>query len=265
MYAMRLYLRCLGASIRSQMQHRLSFCMLTLGQALVVGMEIAGVWMLFHRFGQLRGWTLPQVALLFGMANTSFALAEGIGRGFDTFSTLVKSGDFDRLLLRPRGTAFQVAAQEIQLMRAGRFVPGLLVLGWAALQVNVPWHDLRWLAIGAGILGGAAVFYGLFILQATLAFWTVESLEVMNTVTYGGVEVAQYPLSIYRPWFRTFFTVVVPLASTTYLPARSLLLSSDFRDALLHGCLALTVGGLFLALTLRLWSVGVRYYRSTGS
>lgn len=261
----RLYLRCVGASIRSQMQHRTSFFMLVLGQALVAGMELAGVWMLFHRFGQLGGWSFPQVALLFGMANVSFSLAEGIGRGFDTFGATVKTGDFDRLLLRPQGTAFQVAAHEIQLMRFGRFLPGVLTLGWAMLQLAVPWSDLRWLGIAAGIAGGAIVFYGLFILQATLAFWTVESLEVMNTVTYGGVEVAQYPMSTYRPWFRAFFTYVVPLACTTYFPVWSLLRpSAGVLDLLLIG-LPLGVGALFLLLTLRLWAYGVRHYRSTGS
>jgi ABC-2 type transport system permease protein len=101
----------------------------------------------------------------------------------------------------------------------------------------------------------------LFILQATLAFWTVESLEVMNTVTYGGVEVAQYPLSIYRPWFRGFFTVAVPLAFTTYFPARALLEATPGW----WGLPALGVGGAFLSVALRLWSCGVRHYRSSGS
>jgi ABC-2 type transport system permease protein len=139
------------------------------------------------------------------------------------------------------------------------------VLGWAVLQLDVPWHDVRWLGVVSGVFAGAAVFYGLFILQATLAFWTVESLEVMNTMTYGGVEVAQYPMSIYRPWFRTFFTLVVPLACTSYFPVRSLLLPSAGPDAFLQTCLPLGIGALFLGVTLRLWSVGVRHYRSTGS
>ncbi len=49
--------------------------------------------------------------------------------------------------------------------------------------------------------------------QATLCFWTVESLEIMNALTYGGTEAAQYPLTLYRDWFRRFFMpFVVPLA-----------------------------------------------------
>ena len=38
------------------------------------------------------------------------------------------------------------------------------------------------------------------MLQATLAFWTVDSLEVAKTLTYGGVEAGQYPLDIYARW-----------------------------------------------------------------
>lgn len=265
MNAVRLYFRCLGVSIRGQMQHRLSFFMLAAGHALVVGMEFAGVWVLFSRFGQLRGWTFPQVALLFGMANISFALAEGVGRGFDLFGSMVKSGDFDRLLLRPQSTALQVAAQEVQLMRVGRLVLGLLALVWAMTHLQIPGGNLRWLGIISGIMGGTAVFYGLFILQAALAFWTVESLEVMNTVTYGGVEVAQYPLSIYRPWFRTFFTVVVPLGLTTYFPVQMLLTADGAAPVLIQLGAPLIVGGLFLWFSLHLWEVGVRHYRSTGS
>ncbi|HZP82029.1 MAG TPA: ABC-2 family transporter protein, partial [Chthonomonadaceae bacterium] len=125
----RLYGKMLGLSLRSQMQYRASFVMLTLGHLITTGVEFLGIWALFHRFGSLRGWTLPEVALFYGIANVAFALAEGFGRGFDTFANLVKSGDFDRLLLRPRDTAFQVAAQELQLMRVGRLLQGGAALG----------------------------------------------------------------------------------------------------------------------------------------
>ena len=62
-------------------------------------------------------------------------------------------------------------------------------------------------------------FYALIVLQATLSFWTTESLEIMNTLTYGGVETAQYPLAVYREGFVEFFTYVVPLGCVTYFPA----------------------------------------------
>ena len=62
------------------------------------------------------------------------------------------------------------------------------------------------------------MFAGLIVLQATLEFWTTERLEIMNVVTYGGVETTQFPVSIYRPWFRDIFIDVIPLATITYVP-----------------------------------------------
>src|SRR2546423_14338654 len=108
------------------MQYRASFLMLAAGQLLITGIDFLGIWALFSRFGSLRGWRLPEVALFYGVTNVAFAIAEAFGRGFDQFSNLVKSGDFDRLLLRPRGTAFQVAGMELQLMRCGRLIQGIV-------------------------------------------------------------------------------------------------------------------------------------------
>ena len=98
---------------------------------------------------------------------------------------MVKSGDFDRLLLRPRSTALQLAKQGMILRRVGRVALGLFILFWALialdLESSVPSVILT---LGAGA-ACAFLFYGLFVLQATLAFWTTETLKIMNTVTYG--------------------------------------------------------------------------------
>ncbi len=89
----------------------------------------------------------------------------------------------------------------------------------------------------------------------------------MNTVTDGGRETAQYPLSIYRPWFRRFFTFVVPLACVSYFPAIAIL---GRRDGALgtprwFQCAAPAIGVAFMLVCLQVWRIGVRHYRSTGS
>ena len=75
--------------------------------------------------------------------------------------------------------------------------------------------------------GGVALFVGILVLQATLAFWTVESLEIVNVLTYGGVQAAQYPLNIYATWFRRLLTFGVPLACVAYYPVLAILKRSD--------------------------------------
>ncbi len=147
-----------------------------------------------------------------------FSIPEAFERGFDNFGLLIRNGDFDRELLRPLGTLFQIASREIQWMRLGRLLQGCIILAWGCLELQFSLSSLHILSIFLAILGTAAVFYGLFILQATLTFWTTETLELMNITTFGGLEVGQYPMSFYSPVSRGFFTFIIPLACVAYLP-----------------------------------------------
>ncbi len=264
--ALYLYGRMVGIAIRGQMQYKASFLMQMLGQFCATGIEFLGLWALFARFNTISGWSLPQVALLYGMVNVAFAITDATARGFDDFGRMVKSGDFDRILLRPRGTVLQLAGQDLMLRRAGRMTQGLIVLCWAASVLGlagVPWKLALLLF---AILGGACFFYGLMVLQATTAFWTTESLEVFNAFTYGGVFSAQYPISIYPGWLRRLFTAVIPLASVNYFPALALLGRPDpLGSSFLFQCLSPLLGVAFLLVALQVWRFGVRKYSSTGS
>jgi ABC-2 type transport system permease protein len=263
----RLYFRLIAVSLQAQMQYRASFAMMAAGHLCITAIEILGIWVLFERFGALGSWRLAEVAVFYGVVHIAFALAEATARGFDVFPQLVRSGEFDRVLLRPRSAALQIAAREWQLMRVGRLAQGLGVLGWALLALDLPLGPARLALLTFAVLGGMALFYGLFVLQATLSFWTVDSLELVNTLTYGGTETAQFLLSIYRPWFRRFFTFVVPLAAFSYYPVLAVLGRSDplLASPAWVGWVSPLCGPLFLLFTLQVWRLGVRHYHSTGS
>ncbi len=262
----RLYRHYLGISVRSQMQYRASFIMLSLGHFLITGIEFITVWILFERFGALAGWSLPEVGLFYGLGNVTFALSDAAARGFDMFAAMVKGGEFDRILLRPRSAALQVAGQELTLRRVGRLTQGLLVLAWSAARLGVTWSAGRILLSLAAVLGGACLYSGIVVLQATAAFWTTETLEVFNCLTYGGVATTQYPLTIYRKWFQKFFTYVVPLAAVTYFPVVAITGKADpLGTSRLFQALAPLIGVGFLGASLQVWRIGVRHYQSTGS
>ena len=266
MGSLRLLVRMLGLSLRGQLQYRASVAMQTVGHLLVTGIEVVGLWALFERFGAIRGWGLAQVAVFYGVINMSFALSDAAARGFDRFGDTIRLGEFDRVLLRPRASALLVAGQELTIKRAGRFLQGAVVLA------------LAWRSLGRGVEGGrlallawsmawtVSLFYGLVVVQATLSFWTTQSLELMNTLTYGGVETAQYPMSIYKPWFRRFFTVAVPLTCVSYFPLVLLMGAVDpLGSPAWVQATAPGAGVIFLGAALAFWRFGVGHYQSTGS
>jgi ABC-2 type transport system permease protein len=264
--ALALYGRYIAISIRGQLQYRASFAMEVLGQVLGTGVEFVAIWALFDRFGALGSWTLPQVAFFYGMADVGFALATAFSRGFDLFGSMIRSGEFDRLLLRPRSTVLQLLGQELTLMRAGRLIQGLSILVWAGGAAGVDWSVARFALLLAAVTGGVCLYTGIVVLQATSTFWTVETLEVWSAFTFGGNYASQYPLTIYRPWFRRALLTALPLGCISYLPAVAILGVDDpLGTPVALQWAAPLAGVVFLLVSLQVWKLGVRRYTSTGS
>jgi ABC-2 type transport system permease protein len=266
MDALRLYGRYASISLRGQLAYRASFVMQAAGQFMVTALEFVGIWVLFARFGQIRGWTLAEVAFFYATISITFALADAIARGFDVFGNTIKYGEFDRLLLRPRSTVLQLFGHELTLRRLGRLSQGVAVMAFAVAALDIAWSPARVGLLALMIAGGVCLFVGIVVLQATSAFWTTESLEMWSAFTYGGATMSQYPLEIYRPWFRRFFTFVIPLACVNYFPGVAILGRPDpLGTPLAFQWLAPLAGPAFLVLCLQIWKLGVRRYQSTGS
>jgi len=259
---LRLYGRYVAVSWRAQMQYPGAFIATSLGAFATTITDFIGIWALFARFRQIDGWRFDEVALLYGVISVSFAISDALTRGFDVFGThFVKTGDFDRLLVRPRSTVLQLLGYEFRATRIGRLAQGMVAWGVGVHLSGIDWTWSASATLLFAVLGGVALFSGILVLQATLAFWTVESLEIANTLTYGGVEAGQYPLDIYARWFRTFLTYIVPLASISYFPVASVL----GRPVPSWAAFSPVFGFVFLGVALWVWRFGVRRYTSTGS
>ncbi|SDZ35859.1 ABC-2 type transport system permease protein [Evansella caseinilytica] len=260
---MNLYFNYLLILFKSQMQYRTSFWLLTAGQFLVPFSLFAGLYFLFERFGQIRGWDFFEVALCFAVIHMAFAVSECFARGFDTFSSLVRTGDFDRLLVRPRSTFLQVLGSKFEFTRFGRLFQSIIVLVWALSSLSIEWSVIKVMTLFLMVVSGVFIFTGIFMLAATLCFWTIQGLEVVNIFTDGGREMAQYPLNIYQKWVTRFFTFVIPFGTVNYLPLMYLLGKSEGNELLYM--LTPAAGIVFILPCLLVWNLGVRHYRSTGS
>jgi ABC-2 type transport system permease protein len=264
---LRLLRRYLGLGLKAQMQYPTSAILLALGQFLATIVDLAAIWVLFRRFGAIHGWRFGDAAMFFGMISMSFAVADFMSRGFDVLGVeFIKTGNFDRILLRPRGAALQLIGHDFRLSRLGRLMQGLIVVAIATQALDFHW-TIRAVAIGLWTLaGGVALFLGLKVFEGALSFWTVESLEAMNLLTHGGVQAAQFPLSIYADWFRNFLIFIVPIGCVAYFPVLALLGKPDPLGAP-DWLLPLTplAGFAFLGVSFLAWNRGIAKYTSTGS
>lgn len=248
---------------KSQMEYRTSFILLSIGQFFVPFLVFLSILLFFQRFPSIGGWSLYEVALCYSVIHMAFSISECFARGLDSFSSLVVKGDFDRVLVRPRTTLLQVLGSKFEFTRIGRLAQSIIVLVFALRGLNVNWDTSKIMTLVFMIISGVFIFTGIYMLGASLCFFTIEGLEVINIFTDGGREMAQYPLSIYKEWIRKFFTFVIPFGTVNYLPLMFILNRTNGNDVLYM--LTPLLGILFIIPCILVWNFGVRHYKSTGS
>jgi len=260
------YRRLIGAQIRSQLQYRLSFALDLTGTFLLSFIDFLAVLVIFHNIPRLAGWNVHEVALLYAMSSISFALTDLTIGHLDLFPQRIRDGTFDLLLVRPRGTLYQVIASELTLRRVGRIVQGLVVLVYALAGLRIDWSVGRVALLALMVPAGSVIYGSVWVTGACLAFWTTEGGEFTNAFTYGGNFLTQYPINIYSAWARRFLAYAIPMAFVCYFPALYILRKHDplglpsflrFSSPLVAALAAVVAGTI--------WRIAVRHYRSTGS
>ena len=258
---MRLYLKYFSIHLRSAMQYKTSFFLTVLGQFLVSFSMFLGIYFMFSRFHTVEGFSYQEVLLCFAIVLMAFSLAECFARGFDVFPRLIRTGDLDRILLRPRNVVFQVLTSNMDFTRLGRLLQAGLMLAYALPVSGIVWTADKLFGLGMMLLGGTATFIALFILYAGISFFTIDGIEFMNIFTDGAREFGKYPFSIYGEGVLKLLTYVIPLALFQYYPLLYLIgRSDDIRLLFLP-----LAGFVFLLPCYAVFRLGLRKYKSTGS
>jgi ABC-2 type transport system permease protein len=231
-------------------------------------LEFAILALALNRFGGIAGWSLAEVAFLYGLVEFSFGLMDLLFSGVDppVVSGLIRTGALDAMLLRPVRLFVQFLGNDLVLRRLGRMVQGAAIFGLALWLNPVEWTGAK-LAYLPVVVAAITAFNGaLFIAGAAICFWTVQQVEVVNLFTYGGVMMQSYPQHIYPQPIRLFFTYIIPGALMVYYPALFFLDKPDPLGApLWFGFLAPAIAVLALLAAIAFFRLGLRHYASTGS
>lgn len=244
-------------------QYRLNTLMLSIGQVFTVIGEFCAVYLLFAQFITLNEWSFYQICLTFGIVTFGFPLGECIGRGFDNCSKLVQSGDFDRILTRPRSVFFQVLCSDFELSKLSRVFFGLIVIIVSLCKLNIAWTFYKVVLIIAMALCSMVISFSLFVFSAGIVMFSIKNMEFMNIFTYGGKDCSTYPVNVFGHFIKNFFTFIVPIACYNYLPLTYLcdMPNSSFW---LNG-MAPFYGMLFIIPCALFFNWATKFYKSTGS
>jgi ABC-2 type transport system permease protein len=263
---LRAYVLIVGMWVRSTMTYRTSFLIMAFGNFAVNALDFAAIALMFSHIDTLGGFTLAEVAFLYGTSSTAFGLADLALGSMERVGRRIRDGTLDTLLVRPVPILAQVAADRFALRRVGRISQGALLLGWSLARLDIGWTADRVLLVPLMLLSGAVIFGAVFVLGGAFQFWAKDASEVQNSFTYGGTTMLQYPPTVFAEELLRGVTFVLPLAFVNWLPALYILGRPNplglpgwigFAAPLVaFGCAALA--GLA-------WRAGLRAYQSTGS
>lgn len=256
-----LYLKYVSVVLQSAMQYKVSFLLMVTGRFLVAFSGFLGIYFLFSGFSEIGGYTYGEVLLCFSVMQMSFAIAECVFSGFKSFSAIVKRGEFDRMLVRPRSPILQVLGTRFELGRIGPLLTGIIMLIVGIANCPIRWNPGRVFTLLLMIIGGMLLFAGLFMVEATICFFSIEDPGCINVLTYGAKEHGKYPIDVYGKGIMKFCTFVVPYTLIQYYPLQFLLGRTDRWQY------ALCPVGIvfFLMLCYGFWRFGLRRYKSSGS
>jgi ABC-2 type transport system permease protein len=258
----KVYLSMLRINLLTGLEYKGWWLMVLQVLLVVVSDPIATIFM-FSRFGAIGPWTLERIMLIYAIAVTSFGIAESLCRGFDYFPwKMIRSGDFDRLLLRPRTLFVQVAGSYFHIHRLSRVLAGLAVIIWSLLRQGIVLNSAKVLILLLALAGGALMYCGVFVFSSGIAIFTVKALDWIYIFTNASYQVARCPVDYMPRLLYRVFSFFLPMLLISYYPASA---ACGWGESAWKGLLALPAGCLFLLFSLLVWRIGVRHYKSTGS
>ena len=266
MNTIRLYCKSMAMLIRSQLQYPASFLLQTLAQLIMEGGELLAVILLVRRFDHLNQWTPGNLYFFFGLMSVSFYLTECFGRGITgAFPSMVRTGQLDTLLVRPRGVLTQALCSAADPRRIACIVVGLFSLFRGSVLSGISWSVPLLLLLAESIFCSFWLILGLFLIEAILCIYSVKSVELANTLTYGGRGACQYPVDTYPRPLRVLFTVAAPFALVMHIPAAFILGKPVWNLPAWAAYVTPLAGIVLFAVMYLLFQAAMRHYRSTGS
>jgi ABC-2 type transport system permease protein len=220
------------------------------------------VLVLFARIPTLSNWRMEEVLFLYGFSLIPFGLFNVFSLNFYEFgATYIMEGKFDRVLLRPLSSLFQVIFDAFRIESLQEVVVGLVVVIWASRRLHYQWHALDILLLVFFALCGGLIYISVFLFLSTFSFWFEDRIGIhppfWNLLAFG-----RYPLSIYSGYIQFLLSWIIPFGFATFYPASRLLGRPEFR---IYAPLIPLVAVATFALAVTSWRIGLRRYSSTGS
>ena len=249
-----------GSSLALDLEYRFDFLISAVTSLISYGAGLLVLHVMFTYAQSLGGWTFHQALALYGI----YLLLEEFATGFLTYNIgempeLIRRGDLDFILLKPANSQLQVSIRHFRIVGLPAYLLALGILGYAMVEMG-SLTPLNVLLLMAFLICALAIIYAIWAMLHTLAFWLVR-IENISQVFFAVFKVARFPIGAFPGPMQIIFTVVIPIAFMTTVPASAASGILDWRLEIA----APVIAAVGLWLSHRFWQFALRHYTSASS
>jgi ABC-2 type transport system permease protein len=248
------FLRALMAvNLSSAMEYRASFISQIVGMILNDGIYFVFWLIFFNQFGNVRGYEIGDIYLLFAVVTFGYGLAHVFaGNTGANLAYLIAQGRLDYYLVFPRNLLLHIAFSRMIISAIGDFTFGLL-----AYLFTGRFHPVEIALFLVTSILAALVFIGFSVIAGSLAFYMGNAQYASQQMSSAIVTFGLYPNSLFSGFSRFMLYSLIPAAFIGAVPVEII----KGRDAtLLLGLLA-AVAVIWLLAT-AVFYFGLRRYES---
>jgi ABC-2 type transport system permease protein len=253
-------------NLLTMLEYRANFVMWFVFTIVYHGVALGALYVTMEHFPSMNGWNFREMFFLYALWMTGHELHNTLFFTVVSVPEYVREGRFDRFLVRPLDTLFQVLTVPQQIVPDG-LVVAIATLAVATHAAGVRVDLIFTLFVPAIVLGGALIDLGISLAIATCSFWFVRVDTLRWVVMSLEQDFTRYPISIYTRGVRIVLAFVLPFAFMNYFPATYFLQKTEVG---LHlnpavGLLTPAIGLAWFGASYAFWLVGLRHYQGTGS
>lgn len=248
-------------------QYRVDAVLRSLAVFLRESTGIIVIYFTLLKFDMLNGWNIHELLFLFSLLFLTYGILIIFFTGLRDFGNTVRSGSFDRFVLRPRGLLFQIICVNSDWFAAiGHGGLGITLFIISANRVGIIWNAANITYYIFAVAGGVMIQGAIFLFFATLSFYLIETGNLKELLYWNMRKFAGYPISVFHKAVQVLLIYVVPFAFVNYFPAQYLLRKDDiemFPPVYMY--LTPFLGAALYFGAYCFWKFSLKRYKSTGN
>lgn len=250
-----------GTSLASQLEYQANALIELVAMLANLAGSLLVLWLFYRQGVALGGWSWHAAQVVLGAYTVLAGLTSSLLQpNLSRIVTHVQEGTLDFVLLKPIDSQFWLSLRSFSAAGLPEVGLGVALMLWAALRERgtLPLQALPQAALA--LAAAATILYALWFMLATTAIWFVKTWNATE-VLRAALTAGRYPIGAFPPALRTLFTVVLPVAFLTSVPAEVLL----GRSSALWLAATVAVAALALAISRAFWRLALRSYTSASS